>query len=125
MKRVHFTVGRRMAAGLGIVLVVLSAVAATAYFALGRAGQGMRATADGAELAAQAMSLDLAMQDLLRTVSGFKASGAAEESAAFENEARRLHTAFATIATKAVDAEAAAAILQDYFDRHGQTALRP
>jgi len=110
MNRFHFTVGRRMAAGLGLVLFLLFVVATTAYLALGRAGQGMRATADGAELAAQAMNLDLSMKDLLRAVSAFKVSGSAEDVAAFDAQARALRTTFATVAAKATDDEARAAL---------------
>jgi methyl-accepting chemotaxis protein len=101
-----------MAAGLGLVLLILSVVAATAYFALGRAGQGMRATADGAELAAQAMNLDLAMKDLLRAVSSFKVSGSAEDVAAFDAQANSLRTTIAAVTAKTSDEQARAALAE-------------
>ncbi len=106
MKSAHFTVGRRMSAGLGVVLLVLTLVATTAYFALGRAGQGMRATAEGAELASKAMDLDLTMKELLRSVSAFQVSGAKEDSAAFADQSRLMRTHFSSLDERAIDAEA-------------------
>ena len=110
MNNVHFTVGRRMTAGLGIVLLVLALVAATAFFALGRAGLGMRATAEGASLSAQAMELDLTMNALLRAVAAFRVSGSAEDVAAFTAQANVMRAGFAEVEKKAIDAESQAAL---------------
>ena len=65
-----------MSAGLGVVLVLLAVLAATAYFALGRSGRAIRTTVEGAELSSRAMELDLTMKEMLRSVSAFQVSGA-------------------------------------------------
>ena len=105
MNRAHFTVGRRMSAGLGVVLVLLALVATTAYLALGRSGTAIKQTAEGAELASKAMDLDLTMKDLLRAVSAFQVSGGQEDSAAFAEQARRMRSSFGEMDGRATDAE--------------------
>ena len=112
MNSSHFTVGRRMSAGLGAVLVLLVLVATTAYFALGRSGQAIKQTADGAELASKAMDLDLTMKDLLRAVSAFQVSGAKEDSAAFADQARQMRSHFAAMDGRDVDSEAKAILAE-------------
>ncbi len=106
MNSSHFTVGRRMSAGLGVVLVLLALVATTAYFALGRSGSAIKQTADGAELASRAMDLDLTMKDLLRAVSAFQVSGSKEDSSAFAESGREMRAHFADMDGRAIDAEA-------------------
>jgi methyl-accepting chemotaxis protein len=112
MKSAHFTVGRRMSAGLGVVLLVLTLVATTAYFALGRAGQGMRATVEGAEMASKAMDLDLTMKELLRAVSAFQVSGAKEDATAFADQAKLMRTHFGSLDERSIDAEAKASLTE-------------
>ncbi len=106
MNSSHFTVGRRMSAGLGVVLVLLALVATTAYFALGRSGSAIKQTADGAEIASKAMDLDLTMKDLLRAVSAFQVSGSKEDSAAFADRGRQMRGHFADMDSRAIDTEA-------------------
>ena len=105
MKRTHFTVGRRMSAGLGVVLLVLALVATTAYFALGRAGRGMRATAEGAALSAQAMELDLTMKEILRDVSSFQVSGSKDDVAVFAEQGTLMRQHFTDLDALSLDSE--------------------
>jgi methyl-accepting chemotaxis protein len=112
MKRAHFTVGRRMSAGLGVVLLVLTLVATTAYFALGRAGQGIRATAEGAEMASKAMDLDLTMKELLRSVSAFQVSGAKEDATTFADQAKLMRNYFGSLDERTIDNEAKTALTE-------------
>ncbi|MFT3828951.1 MAG: methyl-accepting chemotaxis protein [Opitutaceae bacterium] len=106
MNSSHFTVGRRMSAGVGVVMLLLCLVATTAYFALGRSGRALVQTAEGADLAAHAMDLDLSMKDLLRTVSAFQVSGAKEDAAAFAENARQMRANFEQMGKRAIDADA-------------------
>ncbi len=105
MNKTHFTVGRRMSAGLGIVLVLLAILAGTAYFALGRSGKAIKVTADGAELASQAMELDLTMKDLLRSVSAFQVSGDREDVDTFKAQAQTMRSLFDELNGREIDAE--------------------
>ena len=108
-----------MSAGLGVVVLVLILVATTAYFALGRAGQGLRTIAEGAELASKAMDLDLTMKELLRSVSAFQASGAKEDAAAFAEQSRSMSSHFSGLEARAIDAETKALLAesQQLFDK--------
>ncbi len=108
-----------MSAGLGVVVLVLILVATTAYFALGRAGQGMRAVVEGAELASKAASLDLTMKELLRSVSAFQASGAKEDAAVFAEQSRSMQSHFSGLEAQALDAETKAVLgeSKQYFGK--------
>ncbi len=97
-----------MSAGIGVVMLLLCLVAATAYFALGRSGRALTQTAEGADLAARAMDLDLSMKDLLRTVSAFQVSGAKEDAAAFAEHARQMRANFAQMNGRDIDTDAQA-----------------
>jgi methyl-accepting chemotaxis protein len=94
-----------MSAGVGVVVVLLCLVATTAYFALGRSGRALKQTAEGAELASRAMDLDLTMKDLLRSVSAFQVSGAKEDAAAFDGQARQMRALFSEMATRSIEPE--------------------
>ena len=95
-----------MSAGLGVVLVLLAVLAATAYFALGRSGRAIRTTVEGAELSSRAMELDLTMKEMLRSVSAFQVSGATEDSAAFSEQAREMRELFTDMQRRKIDASA-------------------
>ncbi len=95
-----------MSAGLGVVLVLLAVLAATAYFALGRSGQAIRTTVEGAELTSRAMELDLTMKEMLRAVSAFQVSGSAEDSSAFAAQARNMRALFTDMQGRQIDASA-------------------
>jgi methyl-accepting chemotaxis protein len=95
-----------MSAGLGVVLVLLAVLAATAYFALGRSGRAIRTTVEGAELSSRAMELDLTMKEMLRSVSAFQVSGATEDSAAFSEQAREMRELFTDMQRRKIDAAA-------------------
>ncbi len=105
MNSSHFTVGRRMSAGLGVVLVLLALVATTAYFALGRSGKAIRMTSDVAVVSERAMALDLSMKELLRSVSAFQVSGSREDATAFSTQAGKMREHFAEMDRMEIDAE--------------------
>ena len=108
-----------MSAGLGVVLVLLALVATTAYLALGRSGRAIEQTVAGAEIAAKATSLDLAMKELLRSVSAFQVSGSKEDAALFADLGRQMRTHFGEMEKREIES-AAKALVSDSQRLFGQ-----
>jgi methyl-accepting chemotaxis protein len=94
MSSFRLTVGRKIAAGFGIVLVLFAGVAAAAYLALGRAGDGLAVTARSAEAALGAVELDTRMRELQRLASQFAVSGSEADAQAYTRERTHLLTQF-------------------------------
>ncbi len=101
-----------MSAGLGVVIVLLTLVAATAYLALGRSGRAIEQTVEGAEIASKATALDLAMKELLRSVSAFQVSGSKEDAALFSTLGRQMRAQFSDMEKRGIE-PAAKALLSD------------
>jgi methyl-accepting chemotaxis protein len=105
MRKLNLTIGRRMSAGIAIVVVLLSIVAVSDYFALGRAGRALQDTAESADFAAKAAQLDATMKDMLRAVSAFQAGGMREEANAFSERNKELTADLSNLAMRAHDSE--------------------
>lgn len=88
------TVGRKIAAGFGIVLVLFAGVAAVAYLALGRAGEGLHSTSRSAEAALGAVELDVHMRELQRLATQFAISGSDADAQAYARERTTLLAQF-------------------------------
>jgi methyl-accepting chemotaxis protein len=107
MSIAHFTIGRKIAFGFGLLFALLVLVAALAYVALGGAGRRLTLFSASAQETYAAASLESSMQALKLQVNEFLATGTPESIAACEAAKKTLDADFAAAAKLIVDTERA------------------
>src|SRR5688572_26203962 len=78
------TIGRRIALGFCLVLILLGAVATTAWFALGSSGQRLSLYAGSTEETNNVASVESAMLGVKLSVNEFLATGSAASAEAYK-----------------------------------------
>ena len=106
------TIGRRIALGFSFVLILLGAVATTAWIALGSSGHRMSLYAGSTEETSNATGVESAMLGLKLSVNEFLVTGSAASAAAYKEAKLRLDTEIST-ATKTITEPARAAELKE------------
>ena len=97
------TIGRRIALGFTVVTVLLSAVAAIAWLALGASGRKLTQYAGSAQETNTAAQLESAMLSLKLNVNEFLADSTAEHERAYETSKQSLDKEFASAGRVIVD----------------------
>jgi methyl-accepting chemotaxis protein len=106
------TIGRRIALGFTLVFVLLSAVAGTAWFALGASGRKLTQYAGSAQETNTAATLESAMLELKLHVNEFLAAGTAENAKLYQGAKQKLDQGLAA-AAKVIDDPARSAQLAE------------
>ncbi len=106
----HFTIGKKITFGFGLLIALLSLVALLAYTALGSAGQRLTTFAASAEETYTAAGLESSMQELKLQLTEFLASGSTTDAADFENARKNLETQLAAATKQIVDPGRAAQV---------------
>ena len=121
MKFSSFTIGRRIALGFSLVLVLLGVVAATAWFAVGSSGHRLSLYAGSTEETNNAAAVESAMLSLKLSVNEYLATGSTTSAQSYQGARlsldQQIATALKTITDPARAAELnAAAVLLGQYD---------
>ncbi len=84
MQLSSLTIGRRIALGFCLVLILLGAVAATAWIALGSSGRRLSQYAGSTEETNNAAGVESAMLGVKLSVNEFLATGSAASAASYK-----------------------------------------
>ncbi len=106
----HFTIGKKITLGFGLLFALLALVALLAYSALGGAGRRLATFAASAEETYTAASLESSMQELKLQLTEFLASGSTPDAADFEKARKNLETQLAAATTQIVEPARAAEV---------------
>ncbi len=120
MQLSSLTIGRRIALGFTLVLVLLGAVATTAWFALGSSGDRLSLYAGSTEETNNAAGVESAMLGLKLSVNEFLATGSTASVQSYQEAKHRLDAQIAmalktiTDPTRAAELNEAATLLAKY-----------
>jgi methyl-accepting chemotaxis protein len=106
----HFTIGKKITLGFGLLFALLALVALLAYSALGGAGRRLATFAASAEETYTAASLESSMQELKLQLTEFLASGSTPDAADFEKARKNLETQLTAATTQIVEPARAAQV---------------